>query len=106
MRPTSDSMGEKSAGHGSLAVPPSLRQVALGRNNWTFLGSAAGGHTAATLYSIVATCRQLGADPFAYLRAVLPAVFEMGDQPSDVDLSAWLPDTWLARRLAPAALAG
>ena len=84
-----------------------LRQVALGRNNWTFLGSTAGGRSAATLYSVVATCRQLGADPFAYLRAVLPALFDLGDGPPDADLAAWLPDVWLARRSAPtAALAG
>jgi transposase len=45
-----------------------LRQVALGRTNWTVLGSESGGRTAATLYSIVATCQQLALDPFAYLR--------------------------------------
>lgn len=84
-----------------------LRQVAIGRNNWGVAGSATGGRTAATLYSVVATCRQLGADPFAYLRAALPAVFELGERPSDADLAAWLPDVWLARRSTPAvALAG
>jgi transposase len=84
-----------------------LRQVALGRNNWGVAGSAAGGRTAATLYSIIATCRQLGLDPFAYLRAALPALFELGDEPSDADLTPWLPDVWLARRAASAAtLAG
>jgi transposase len=80
-----------------------LRQVAVGRSNWGVAGSAAGGRTAAALYSAVATCRQLGADPFAYLRAALPALFELGDAPSDADLTAWLPDVWLARRSAPAA---
>jgi transposase len=30
--------------------------VALGRNNWQFCGSAAGGQTAAVLYSVVGTC--------------------------------------------------
>ncbi len=83
-----------------------LRQVALGRNNWGVAGSTAGGRTAATLYSIAATCRQLGIDPFAYLRAALPGLFELGDELSDADLAAWLPDAWLARRSAPAALAG
>jgi transposase len=84
-----------------------LRQVALGRNNWGVAGSVAGGRRAATLYSIVATCRQLGIDPFAYLRSALPGLFELGDQPSDADLAAWLPDVWLARWSGPAtALAG
>jgi len=80
-----------------------LRQVAVGRNNWGVAGSAAGGRTAATLYSVVATCRQLGADPFTYLRAALPALSELGDQPSDADLTPWLPDEWLTRRSAPTA---
>lgn len=79
-----------------------LRQVAVGRNNWGVAGSAAGGRTAAVLYSVVGTCRELGADPFAYLRDALPALFELGEQPSDADLAAWLPDAWLARRTAPA----
>jgi hypothetical protein len=64
-------------------------------------GSTAGGRTAATLYSTVATCRQLGADPFAYLRAALPALFVLGEEPSDADLTAWLPDVWLTHRTAP-----
>jgi transposase len=42
----------------------------VGRGNWTFLGSEAGGKAAATLYSVVGTCRRLGLDPFAYLRDV------------------------------------
>ena len=84
-----------------------LRQVAVGRGNWGVAGSAAGGRSAATLYSVVATCRQLGLDPFAYLRSALPALAELGDTPSDADLTPWLPDAWLARRSAPiASLAG
>ncbi|MBN9521371.1 IS66 family transposase [bacterium] len=83
-----------------------LRQVAVGRNNWGVAGSAAGGRTAAMLYSVVATCRQFGLDPFAYLRAALPALFELGDQASDADLAPWLPDVWCTRSAPAAALAG
>jgi transposase len=84
-----------------------LRQVAVGRSNWGVAGRAAGGRTAAVLYSVVGTCRELGADPFADLRDALPALFELGEQPSDADLAARLPDAWLARRSAPIpALAG
>jgi hypothetical protein len=49
-----------------------LRRVAIGRNNWTFAGSDAGGRRAAILYSLVATCERHGVDPFEYLRDVLP----------------------------------
>jgi transposase len=48
-----------------------LRTVVTGRNNWTFCGSDAGGHRAAILYSLVATCKAHGIDPWAYLRDVL-----------------------------------
>jgi transposase len=48
-----------------------LRTIVTGRNNWTFCGSDAGGHRAAILYSLVATCKAHGIDPWAYLRDVL-----------------------------------
>jgi transposase len=59
------------------------------------------------LYSVVVTCGQLGLDPFAYLRSAVPALSELGERPSDADLTAWLPDVWVTCRAAPAApLAG
>ena len=48
-----------------------LRPVAVGRNNWLFVGSEAGGKTAAILMSLCATCKRVGIDPLAYLRDVL-----------------------------------
>jgi hypothetical protein len=45
-----------------------LRAVAVGRKNYLFAGSDAGGRAAAVLYSVVGTCRRLGLDPFAYTR--------------------------------------
>ena len=39
-----------------------------------FAGSDAGGHRAAILYSLVATCKNIGLDPFAYLRDVLARI--------------------------------
>ncbi|WP_439628597.1 IS66 family transposase [Gemmata sp.] len=45
-----------------------LRAVAVGRKNYLFAGSDAGGRSAAVLYSVVGTCRRLGLDPLAYLR--------------------------------------
>lgn len=75
-----------------------LRQVALGRNNWQSCGSAEGGRTAAVLYSAVGTCKHLGVDPFAYLVATLPALFDLGEKPTDEALTQCLPDTWRVRR--------
>jgi transposase len=51
-----------------------LRTVAIGRKNWLFAGSDAGGKRAAILYSLVASCKLLEIDPFAYFRDVLDRV--------------------------------
>ncbi|WP_155276918.1 IS66 family transposase, partial [Pantoea ananatis] len=48
-----------------------LRGVALGRKNWLFAGSDAGGESAAVLYSLTGTCRLNGVDPEAWLRYML-----------------------------------
>jgi transposase len=75
-----------------------LRSVALGRVNWGVIGSEAGGRTAAVLYSIMATCKHLNIDPFAYLREALPGLFALGEKPTAEQLTAWLPDRWLLNR--------
>ncbi len=51
-----------------------IRSLALGRKNWLFAGSEAGGHRAATLFSVVITCKRLGVDPQAYLTDVLARI--------------------------------
>jgi len=51
-----------------------LRGVALGRSNWVFCGSPAGGRRAAILYSLVVSCKLQGIDPFAYIRDVLARI--------------------------------
>jgi transposase len=51
-----------------------IRAVALGRKNWLFAGGDAGGHRAALLYSIFATCKSAGVEPFAYVADVLARV--------------------------------
>src|SRR5580698_10069234 len=56
------------------AVENAIRPIALGRKNWLHLGSDRGGKTAATLLSLVQSCKLLGNEPFAYLRDVLDRV--------------------------------
>lgn len=51
-----------------------LRTVAVGRKNWLFFGADSGGHRAAIVYSLVASCKLCKKDPFAYLRDVLTRV--------------------------------
>jgi hypothetical protein len=52
----------------------SLRGVAVGRNNWTFLGSDRGGRTMAVLRSFVSSCELLKIDPFAWFQDVLSRI--------------------------------
>ena len=49
----------------------SLRGLALGRRNWTFLGSDRGGKTMAILRSFVSSCELNKIDPFAWFHDVL-----------------------------------
>lgn len=56
------------------AVENALRPIAVGRKNWLHLGSDRGGRTAATLMSLVQSCKRNGNEPFAYLRDVLDRV--------------------------------
>jgi transposase len=74
----------------------SLRGVAVGRRNWTFFGSDNGGRTAAVLTSLIASCKRLHIDPFAYLRDL----FERISSHPRNRLEELLPDHWLAARAA------
>jgi transposase len=69
-----------------------LRQQVLGRVNWLFVGSGRGGETAAVLYTLVATCKRLRIDPFAYLRNVFTRLPEIA---TDKPLEDLLPDRWI-----------
>ena len=51
-----------------------LRRVALGRKNWIFCGSDNGGHTAATLFTFIATCQRHKVNMFDYLKDVLTRI--------------------------------
>ena len=56
------------------AAERALRGVALGRSNYLFMGSDAGGERAAAIYSLVETAKLNGLDPQAYLRDVLARI--------------------------------
>ena len=56
------------------ATERAIRGVAVGRNNWVFFGSDAGGRTAAVLRSFVASCQRVGVDPFVWLKDVLSRI--------------------------------
>jgi transposase len=70
------------------AAERALRGVAVGRKNWTFAGSDAGGHRAAAVYTLVESCKMNDVDPQAWLADVLA---RLPDYPANkvVDLLPW-----------------
>jgi len=56
------------------AAERSLRGVAMGRKNWLFAGSHAGGERAAQIYTLIGTAKLNDVEPFAYLRYVLERI--------------------------------
>ena len=76
------------------AAENALRGIALGRKNWLFCGSDRGGQTAAVYFSLLASCKRHGHDPWAYLHDVfcrLPGILAAGN---DADLVLLLPHRW------------
>ena len=70
-----------------------LRQVAVGRKNWLFAGSDAGGERAARLYTLIASCRRHHLDPYHYLLDLLRRLPETpDDQIHELTPLAWAAD--------------
>jgi transposase len=53
------------------AAERGVRPIAVGRHNWTFLGSDEGGRRAAAIYTLIETCKLTDVDPQAWLADVL-----------------------------------
>jgi transposase len=58
------------------AAERSMRPMCLGRKNWLFAGSDAGGERAAAIYSLTETAKLNALDPEDYLRQVLERIAE------------------------------
>jgi transposase len=56
------------------AAERALRGVALGRKNWLFAGSDAGGERAAAIYRLIETAKLNGIDPEAWLRDTIARI--------------------------------
>jgi transposase len=56
------------------AAERALRAVALGRKNYLFAGSNAGGERAAAIYSLIGSAKLNGLDPEAYLSFILARI--------------------------------
>jgi len=88
--------------HGILSIDNNLaervlRMVVIGRKNWLFAGSDNGGKRAAVIYSLVASCKLCGVDPFAYLRDVIDRV---STHPAK-EVSQLIPCNWKTLGVSP-----
>ena len=54
-----------------LGIKNAIRPCAIGRRNWLFIGHPEAGDRAAIFYSIMASCRLHGLNPYDYLCDVL-----------------------------------
>jgi len=69
-----------------------IRRLAVGRNNWLFVASEAGGKRMAITYSFIATCEILGINPEEYLEDMLMrlAIRAPGQSVNDLTPIEWL----------------
>ncbi len=56
------------------AAERAIRPLALGRKNWTFAGSDAGGQRAAAMYTLIETAKMNGLDAEAWLADVIARI--------------------------------
>ncbi len=70
-----------------------LRDQAIGRKNWLFLGSERAGGRAAVIYTIIAGAKRHRIEPWAYLNDV---ILQLTVDASPESLERLLPDRWAA----------
>ena len=68
-----------------------IKGPVMGKKGWLFLGNAAGGETAAIMYTVVMTCKRHRVDPYAYLCDVLNRI----KSTSTDDLESLMPHRWI-----------
>ncbi|HEY0146612.1 MAG TPA: transposase domain-containing protein, partial [Methylovirgula sp.] len=83
------------------AAERAVRGIAVGRRNWTFAGSDEGGRRAASVYTLIETCKLNDVDPQAWLTDVLA---RLPDHPAK-EISQLLPWAWKAARQSAQAVA-
>jgi hypothetical protein len=68
-----------------------MKQVAIGRKNWLFVGSVAAGERMADLFTLVSSALRNDLDVWAYLKDVLDRLLA-----TSTDYAALRPDHWAA----------
>ena len=77
------------------------RAIAVGRKNWTNVGSDQGGRCAAAIYTLIQAAKLSGIDPQAWLADVLA---RLPDHPAN-KVNELLPWNWKANQRSKAAVA-
>ena len=72
-----------------------IRPITVGRKNWTFTGSDRGGVAAATIFSLIETCKLNKINPYDYLRDVLARLPNTLQR----DIKSLLPYNWQPKTL-------
>ena len=66
--------GEGAAEIDNNIAERAMRSIAIGRKNWLFAGSRAGGERAAAIYSVIETAKLNGIEPQAYIADVIEKI--------------------------------
>ena len=66
-----------------------MKQIALGRKNWLFVGSVAAGERAADFFTLVSSALRNNVDVWAYIKDVLDRLLA-----GETDYAALRPDAW------------
>ena len=80
-------------------VENAIRPTAVGKKNWLFIGHPDAGQRRAIIYTILATCRTHGIDPWEYLHDVLSRLPRM----KNWEVDQLTPANWIAARRQRAA---
>ena len=75
-------------------IESAIRPIVMGRKAYIFVAAERGGHVAATMYSLIGTCRLNGVEPQAWLQDVLT---RLPAQPMN-RLDELLPFNWTPAR--------
>jgi hypothetical protein len=74
------------------AAERALRPIGVGRRNWLFAGSNAGGETLARALTVIETAKMNGLDPQAYLADVLDRIHDhMNNRLGELLPWNWMP---------------
>src|ERR1700710_593055 len=81
------------------AAERAIRGIAVGRHNWTFAGSDAGGRRAAAIYTLMETAKLNDVDPQAWLSDVRARL----QDPPAKRIAELLPWNWKLQQIHKAA---